>query len=484
MDVCNFPLDMPPNIYHVDQTPFEERQRCIPLPKILSLPEKYHYLYPLTFANSRSPSRCSSVVSNPANSRNETTFTSSDGSPSEKSSGKKRLKAGSCHSEIVATSNVPSTSAQTSESSDSVEREYDNIDEEIEAASQKSSTSCRTVRRKRFHDSSRSWASLIEKVAMDPKASKSILSMEESELCLRMEEFFNDRYFRQVPTAYKRPGLLRVMYQVEDVEKCLETITREDWATARKAIPRMTVTEQLAMRNKNSEELLKSVGIDVSLRKKAVGEKVGKVMREFSAENLAKRRSEGTKRRKLEEDRKIDQKQRQESFQSTIHKSVSARILNKKMRRDEEERSLASTPVSSVHDFHQGYTYQQCPPDLQTYTDPFPIQEQEPVQFHLENDEEHHWGFDLDGLYESIHAENHQSSLDPNDPVEAILQQLDEPSSSMHHLEQEHHANSGDEADAQEEDDDFTGFGDDDEVDFERGGAGNNFDFVNDNFGF
>lgn len=484
--VCNFPLDMPPNIYHVTQSPFEKRQKCIPLPNIMQLPEKYRYLYPLTFSNSRPMSRCSSVVSNSANSRNETTIDSSDGTVSEKSSGQNRLKADSVW---IADNNnsTPSTSAQSR--SETAYVDNDNIDEEIEAAATKSGTS-RTVRRKRFHNSSKSWSALIEKVAADPKASNSILRMEESELVHRMEEFFEDRYFQLVPTTFKRPGV-RVTYQVEDVEKCLRTITHKDWTSARKRLTTMTVSEQVAMKTSNAEELLKSVGINLQERRKAVGEKVGKIMRGLSSENQPKRRKAAEEKRKL-----VEQKRR-ESIQDTIHKSVSARILNKKLRRDEEERSRASTPASSVHDFQRFDEVLPQHPSLSSYPTE-PQMHPEPVQFHLGNeteevaeDQEHNWGFDLDGLYDSIHAQNTAIPLDPH--IDAILSQLDDPNvpvqqlqnqEHLGNLEEEHHHYSGDEADAADDDEiDFTGFGGNDDGSF--GGSNNsNFDFVNDNFGF
>ncbi|KAF1769355.1 hypothetical protein GCK72_001172 [Caenorhabditis remanei] len=486
-NVCNFPLDMPSNIYHVNQSPFQKRQKCIPLPNILKLPEKYRYLYPLTFSNSRPTSRCSSVVSNSANSRNETTIDSSDGTISEKSSGQDRLKADSVW---IADNNnsTPSTSAQSK--SETADIDNDNIDEEIEAAARKCGTS-RTIRRKRFHNnSSKSWSSLIEKVAADPKASTSILKMEESELVHRMEEFFEDRYFQLVPTTFKRPGV-RVTYQVEDVEKCLQTITHKDWTSARKRLTTMSVSEQVAMKTSNAEELLKSVGINLQERRKAVGEKVGKIMRGLSSENMPKRR------KLAEEKRKVTEQKRRESIQNTIHKSVSARILNKKLRRDEEERSRASTPASSIHDFQRfDEVLPQEPASSSYYVEP--DANPEPVQFHLGNetedvadDQDHHWGFDLDGLYDSIHADNNTIPLDPH--MDAILSQLDDPNipaeheesqERPRHLEEEQHHYSGDEADAADVDGiDFTGFGDDDGQSF-GGNNNSNFDFVNDNFGF
>ncbi|ULU09689.1 hypothetical protein L5515_000319 [Caenorhabditis briggsae] len=463
---CNFPLDMPSNIYHVTQSPAQKQQKCIPLPEIFSLPEKYHYMYPLTFVNSRPNSRCSSVVSSHvANSRNDTTIDSwTDGTLSEKSSGQNRLKALSLKSggTINTNSNTPSTSAQSSERGE--HENSDSIDEEVEAAAKKSTTRCRVVRRKRYHDTSRSWAALIEKVSADAHTANSIINMEESELFQRMKEFFDAQYFQRTPMAFKRPGI-RVTYRVEDVESCLAAVTSADWRTARMKIPCMTVTEKQSLRTATSEELLKSVGIDLAEMKKAVGEKVGKVMRGFSTETL-------TKRRKIEEERKLEEQQREQTRQETIHHSLSARILNRKMRRDEEERSRASTPASSVHDLAHDvpeYHHQQ-PQSSHQFQEPAA-----PVQFSLgeEGEQEQQWGFDLDGLYESIHAQNYQNHVatDPQNPVDAILSQLDE-EHQEHPVEGLEHngEHSGDE---QEEED--VGFGD-------FGASDDNF--AADNFGF
>lgn len=453
---------MPPYVYHVTQSPKQKEEKCIPLPSILNLPERYHYLYPTTFANSRVDSRCSSVLSNPANSRNETTIESSEGTPSEKSSGQNRLKADSVHSGTINTSNTPSTSAQSSEVA---ELDTDNIDEDIEAASA-ISAACRLIQRKRSHDPRKSWTALIEKVgSTDPKALDSIFNMEESELFLRMNEFFDAHHFQRTPTTYKRPAT-RVAYRLDEIETCLRAITCDDWRSARRRMPYLTEDEQYAMKNSNAEQLLKSVGIDIQEKKKAVSDKITKIMRGFSAESLAKRR-------KVEEERKQAQIQKKETRKSTIHQSVSARILNKKLKRDEEERSLASTPASFIEEQIEDFQPEQ--PQLHE-------EHQEQVHFHLgnptEEQDQDQWGFDFDGLYNDINSRNQQNTVDNLDPVEAILSQLDDPDhSGPHELEQQHHENSGDEGGANGDDDDefTTGFGDN---------FGNTFDFVNDNFGF
>uniref|UniRef100_A0A1I7UUY3 CW-type domain-containing protein n=2 Tax=Caenorhabditis tropicalis TaxID=1561998 RepID=A0A1I7UUY3_9PELO len=465
-DVCNFPLDMPPLIYHVSQSPQQKIQKCIPLPNILNLPGRYHHLYPLTFGHSRPPSRCSSVVSSPTNC-NETTI-DSDGTLSEKSSGQNRLKADSVSSGIV---NTPSTSAQSSEAP---EQETDNIDDDIDEAATKSK-SCRTIKRRRPHDPRRSWAALIEKVA-DSAIADSIITMEDGELFLRMKEFFDAQYFQRTPMCYKRSSP-RVTYRLEDVENCLRTVTSDDWKSARKRMPHLSLDEQQQLKTSNATELLKSVGIDLKEKRRAVEEKVGKIMRGFSVENEAKRR-------KIEEDRKQVQKKKEESRQTSIHQSVSARLLNRKLKRDEEERSLASTPASLFDDIPQ---FDEFPQELP----PIQLEHREPVHFHLgnpeenvernaENDEE--WGFNFDELYANIHAQNSEIQLDPHDSVEAILSQLDAPPSEHHELLDQPHEHSGDEDDSnrQRDDEDFTGFGDND--DFGLGSS--NLDFVNDNFGF
>lgn len=471
-DVCNFPLDMPPHVYHVSQSPKEKLEKVIPLPEIYSLPERYHYLYPTTFVNSRVNSRCSSVLSNCTNSRNETATESPDGTISEKSSGQNRLKADSVHSGTINTPNTPSTSAQTSETAD---HDLDNIDDEIEAAST-TSVIYRTIQRKRSHDPRKSWAALIEKVSADPKAAESIINMEESELFLRMKEFFDDHYFQRNPPTYKRPAT-RVTYRLDDVENCLRAITREDWRSARRRMPYLTENEQYSMKNSNAHKLLMSVGIDLQAKRKAVAEKVSKVIRGFSTESL-------TKRRRLEEERKQARIQKEENRKTTIHQSVSARILNKKLKRDEEERSLASTPASFIEDQAplQSDDFNLGQPQLHQQQQQYQ-QEPQQVHFHLGNPAEEldqQWGFDLDGLYDDINARNQQDSMNNQDPVEAILSQLNDPEpAEPHELEQQRHENSGDEGD--NDDDDFTGFGDNNDFDFR---CNSNYDFVNDNFGF
>lgn len=172
-----FPLDMPANIFNVTQTAFQKKENHIPLPKILELPHRYRYMYPITFASSQPPSRCPSVMSaSKANSRNETIDSSETGSVSEKSSGQNRLKADevAVDNEITTSSTVASTSTP-SEKID----ELDDMDEEIEAASKKRLTTYRTLPRKRHNQNSlKKWAAVIEKVASDPNASDKIINME------------------------------------------------------------------------------------------------------------------------------------------------------------------------------------------------------------------------------------------------------------------------------------------------------------------
>ncbi|CCD67970.1 RING-type domain-containing protein [Caenorhabditis elegans] len=459
---CQFPMDMPPHVYHVVQTAFQKRQKCIPLPRIEKLPEKYQYLYPLTFANSRPVSRCSSVAGNSENSENRAARNSLDGTTtttttiSEKSSGQNRLKAESLHSETVNNTNTPSTSCSAE-----AELENQSIDD-VEIEEEEAVRPCRTIKR-RLNDSGKSWASLIEKVAADSKASNTIINMEESELFRRMQEFFDAHYFQRTPMTYKRSrAALRLPYRIEDIENCLQSITREDWKTARRRMINFTVEEKMVARSGNADELLKSVGIDLQQIKKAVGEKVGNVMRNFSLASLAKRR-------KIEEDRKISEKLKAETRKQTIHQSVSARILNKKLRRDEETaRSLTSTPSPAPAPASQ---FQQEP---------------EPVQFHVGNYDEEpeyqehqepdaHWGFEFDDLYERIDAQNHQAApLDPADPLEAMLLGLEEAPIMEQHLDFEPQEHSGDEAEPENDDDDvFTGFN-----------VQENSEFVNDNFDF
>uniref|UniRef100_A0A1I7WVQ5 Autophagy protein 5 n=1 Tax=Heterorhabditis bacteriophora TaxID=37862 RepID=A0A1I7WVQ5_HETBA len=74
---CDFPLDMPADIYWVKRSPLQVKDGFIPHPEIKLLPQKYRYLYPSIFPNeSRTPdSRCTSVLS-----RDSTETNSSGGS--------------------------------------------------------------------------------------------------------------------------------------------------------------------------------------------------------------------------------------------------------------------------------------------------------------------------------------------------------------------------------------------------------------------
>ncbi|CAD5206221.1 unnamed protein product [Bursaphelenchus okinawaensis] len=56
---CNFPLNMPTNVYWVTRNGFEIDREYIPLPKIYLLPPNFQYLYPQTFPNSPKPSSAS-----------------------------------------------------------------------------------------------------------------------------------------------------------------------------------------------------------------------------------------------------------------------------------------------------------------------------------------------------------------------------------------------------------------------------------------
>lgn len=108
-----------------------------------------------------------------------------------------------------------------------------------------------------------------------------------------MQEFFDAHYFQRTPMTYKRSRAalrlemlnkwqkidnFRLPYRIEDIENCLQSITREDWKTARRRMINFTVEEKMVARSGNADELLKSVGIDLQQIKKAVGEKVGNVM--------------------------------------------------------------------------------------------------------------------------------------------------------------------------------------------------------------
>uniref|UniRef100_A0A8R1I2T5 Uncharacterized protein n=1 Tax=Caenorhabditis japonica TaxID=281687 RepID=A0A8R1I2T5_CAEJA len=435
---CMFPLDMPSEIFHVTQTAYQKREGYIPLPDILNISQKYRFMYPVTFADSRLPSRCSSALSTKANSRNETSDSSSIIS-SEKSSGQNRLKAQDVHIGIASSSgSLPSEPRE----------EHDNLDEEVAAASTKPST-VRTVRRKRYHDSTKSWASLIEKVASDPVAANRIINMEESELFKRMKQFFDDKYFKGTAICYKRPAR-RVVYRVDDVENCLREITQQEWTSAQERIGHMAVEARVAFQSASSVELLKSVGIDVAEMRKAVGKKVGNVMRGFSSESLAKRN-------KFTESRKIELSQKKAEQTHQIHQSVSARILNRMMKREDEERSLTSSPATSYYEpvpvsFHVGNE------------DVAPEQAQEPQYAEQDNN----WNFDLNGLYESIQSQNQPHVDIEQDPMEAMLLSLDDgENTDEFHVESE-----GNRSPAQ--DDQYAGFDDD--------FNGDSFDFVNDNF--
>ncbi|CAI2321147.1 unnamed protein product [Caenorhabditis sp. 36 PRJEB53466] len=387
---CMFPLDMPPKIYHVTQTACQKRDGYVPLPKIQSIPSKYRYMYPITFSDSRPPSRCSSTAFTKTGSR-----TSSDAT-----------NARSTNSVITTSSGVASTSDPSETIGD-----QDNIDDELEAAAKKPET-CRVVK-KRVRDSSRSWSSLLEKLASDPVAANTIINMEESELFHRMKEFFDDQYYRGTAIVFRRHATRRVTYRVDDVENCLRAITHDDWESAKK---RMTVNTRGVMQSANAQELLKTVGIDLENVKKAVQQKVTNVMSGFSQERLVKRR-------KLEENRQADKAARKESLQNEIHLSVSARILNKKMRKEDEERSRTCTPAPSCSSEPANLSYFESSSREEH-------QPSQPVHFQVENGEEtdHNWGFDLDGLYESIHAQNNQFPADEhsNDPYDAMLFQLDD----------------------------------------------------------
>lgn len=289
----------------------------------------------------------------------------------------------------------------------------------------------------------------------------------------------------------------RVTYQADDVEHCLLRVTQDEWESARKGLQQVPRSTLSSLKTGGADKLLKTVGIDLQQRKKVVGEKVGKVMvsrrfwRPFSKNALQREINAANngpaKRQKVEDKREVEMKEKSETLQKDIHQSVSARILNRKRRRDEDDRSMASSPFSS------------CYSEPAT---PYPTQsnceetfESKPVQFHIGNEVEEQdqqpdqepfhedmWGFDFDGLYESIHTQNTvDGEQNPQDPVEALLFPTSEnPSQEEFQPDrpEELAADSGDERGNEDDEDPFAGYDD-------FGGLGNsNLDFVNDNFGF
>ncbi|CAI4225862.1 unnamed protein product [Auanema sp. JU1783] len=62
---CDFPLDMPTDVFWIKRSPTDIKDGYMPRPKIELLPSRYRYLYPALFAHAMklSQSRCSSVTS-------------------------------------------------------------------------------------------------------------------------------------------------------------------------------------------------------------------------------------------------------------------------------------------------------------------------------------------------------------------------------------------------------------------------------------
>ncbi|CAI5437477.1 unnamed protein product [Caenorhabditis angaria] len=323
---CSFPMEMPPDIYHVEQTAEQAKKGFYPLPRIRSLPSKLHHLYPITFAASLHEKRCSSSASI----QTSTCDSGLSNSSTEITSTPRQ------------TENDPSCS--TSEGVTNVEDRGYEIEQEEIIESSKKRRPIRTIKKEGLLDTDKSWTKLIAKIAQDKTEYREFLDIKDEQLISRVKEIIDEGEVEKKPVALTTKGR-RKTFQLDEMDSSLRQYPlRVDWNVARVQLLQLDRYNKMNIGfAPNSEKVLDAIGIEVKPsilnttsheevtrdRAKILSEKIEGALKRIH-QPVCENANEKAKRQKLETVQRLQnvKEQRINAVRSLAKSRVLSRLSN------------------------------------------------------------------------------------------------------------------------------------------------------------